>query len=446
MFNARRFFGFIVRIVIRVLPIVLLLLALGVANELSFWGIELTQTWPACLRLATRCPPPSWWFWVDVLRDMIPGLLALVAALFLGARFVRTMYGLDSLKEGILFLTYSRFGRPFFSPYLLIQGGAVDPSRGSPVLRKIGGPGGLVIYRDSAVVLEREGRLTRVQGPSFPNLKPFEKVWDVIDLRPRHWVYNVSAMTKEGIPVTCEADVSFKIEDGGQEPSEERPFPMDEKAVFTAATCKWMREIERSPDDRELDWAGRLVIGDTEGNLRSILARYPLDRLIGPAPSEEEHPRRAIEQELERELRKAAPRLGAKILAVKLGDIKVDDKVTQQWIDGWQAGWEGWAAKRKAEGEAETEQLAQIAKAQAQAEIITAIADSLRSMTARGAVVPAHLIALRFIEVLRNAPFAPWTQTYLPPGVMDTLDRLEQRVREIGGREEVRQLGPGAGG
>jgi regulator of protease activity HflC (stomatin/prohibitin superfamily) len=241
-------------------------------------------------------------FLFAVLIGALPGVIAVFVALALAADFVRGVYELKNWEEGREYLIRTLFGQPGFSPFLLVkEGGIVNPPE--HVLRRVGGPGHMIIYNDSAVVTEQDGKLKRVLvGPGFPKLERFEKIWEVIDLRPRRWVLDVNAMTKEGILVTVPADVRFKIEDGGQEPTEKKPYPVQEEAVFAAATSKWVREPERSEPERVLDWAGRVIISDTEGTLRTIISHYYLDELIMPV-SYKGYLCQAIWRELERELR-----------------------------------------------------------------------------------------------------------------------------------------------
>jgi regulator of protease activity HflC (stomatin/prohibitin superfamily) len=254
----------------------------------------------------------------------------------------------------------------------------------------------------------------------------------VIDLRPQRWVFPVSAMSKEGIPVTCQADVIFQIDDGSKKPSQDEPYPAAESAIFSAATRKWMREAERSPDDQMFDWARRAIIGMTEGALRSILAGYLLDQILGPAESGPDigHHRKRIKEALEENLRTQFSDVGAKVMSVELGDIKVEDKIVQQQIEAWQALWQKWARERKAEGEAARLQVVEAAKAQAQADMIVAITQAFQSLTEARVVVPSQLVLLRMFEVLkRAAPFDPQSgMLFLPAEVLKTWQIVQRMM------------------
>lgn len=363
---------------------------------------------------------------------VVPILLALVGVPLLAAHFLRDLYDIRTPGEAYAFLSRILFGSWAFGPYLLIKEGKVARGNGT-ILHRVGGPGYLVIYNDTVVITERGGRLERLLGTGFPFLERFEKVWEVIDLRPQRWVYEVSAMTRDGIPVTCEADVSFQIDDRvadesgnlqPQQPTSEEPYPYAREAVFRAATSRWIRDPDwKGPP---MDWAGRVVIGFTEGILRNILAEYRLDWLLAPTGSDSQIPREAIRKRLEEELEKEAPRVGAKILRVDLGEIRVkDEEISRQWLEAWQAEWESRALITRTEGEAEFLRM-DIAQARAQAEMVLTLTQALQSVATSEAELRPYLLATRFVEALRWMSFDPFTRVCMPPEAMQTLRRLQE--------------------
>ena len=409
-----------------VAPLLLIVLALSVFTELYVHVHARDVSWSAVLVAPERLLE----FWPKIVRDMAPSLVALFATFWLAASFVRSLYGLQKLRQGFSFLWRWRFGQAGFSPYLLIQEGGIAKDK-DKVLTRVGGLGNLVIYHDSAVVLERAGHLTRLERSSYASLGPFEKVYKVVDLRPKRQTYEVKAMTREGIPVTCEADVSYQIRRGPQEPTKKLPFPMLGPEVLKAAMCTWKCE-PRFSEDEELDWEKLVILAYIDGPLRSILARYPLDQLIGPAGWEENepHPRQAIREELERELRSGARELGVEILSVNLGDIVVQDEVTEQWIAAWKAEWD-----RRMEGEAEYTAQVETAKAQAQAEMILELTQTLRSLAADAGALQARLGLLRIIAMLRHVSHDPRTQPFLPAGTMRALSALQDVATGMEGQQ-----------
>lgn len=362
-------------------------------------------------------------FWLEVMLDMLPAIAVMILILWLAGRFVHAVFHLDSWTQGVGFLMRHRFGLPGFGPWMRIQKGQIDKELGDEILEQIGGPGHLVIYNDSAVVLQRGGKFTRVEGAGFPKLKPFEKIYAVLDLRPKRWLYTVSAMTKEGVPIKWDADVHYQLGDGGKKPTEQNPFPLSKKDVFRAATSQW---VFAQGGTEMMDWEGRVIISDTEGKLRTILARCPLDQLIGltEKDAEAKAARESIQTQLEDELRQSAPKVGAKILRVKLSNLQVDDDVTQQWIQTWQARWQSWSEGLLAQGEASRIYLYETVKAEAQAQLVVRIIQALQQQTENRRVTP-QIILMRLFSVLDRAAFSASSRIFFPNQALDALDKMK---------------------
>jgi hypothetical protein len=417
MFDLGRLVRFLGKLLEVLIPFLLITLALAFLTEL------LTREGALAERLL------NWRFWLSVGLDMIPAFVVMALSLWLAGRFVKVVYRLDSWKEGMGFLLRSRFGLPGFGPWMRVQKGEAEAEE-KTILKHIGGRGHLVVYNDSAVVLENGGQLTRVEGAGFPELEPFEKIYDVVDLRPKRWVYTVSAMTREGIPINWDAEVHYQIDDGGQKPSPKTPFPLSKDQVFKAATCKWVFAVGGA---EMMDWEGRVIISDTEGKLRSILARRRLDQLIGMTKMEDmddEAAREAIQVELEEELRKTAGDVGAKILRVKLANLQVNDEVTQQWIKAWKAEWQRWSAGLLAQGEASHIYLYETVKAEAQMRLLVNIIQTLQRQAVSQVITP-QIVLMRLFSVLDRAAFASSSRVFFPTQALDALDHIKALIPAI---------------
>jgi hypothetical protein len=411
MFNPGRLLQFLSKILFIAIPFLLAVLALAIVTELVTQEGTLAQ-----LLL-------SWRFWLAVGINILPAIIVMMLVLWMAARFVHALYGLDSWKQGIGFLLRSRCGLAGFKPWMKVEKGEMVPAE-DKILTRLGGPGHLVVYNDSAVVLEQGGRLTKVVGAGFPHLERFEKVFEVIDLRPKRWVNTVTAMTREGIPISWDAEVHYQIEDDGVAPTEKSPFPLSEDCVFRAATSKWSFSIGGT---ETLDWEGRVNIGATIGTLRTLLARRRLDELIGLTEEESQAARESLQNQLEEELRQSAPSFGAKILEVKLDNLKVGDEVTQQWIRAWQARWEQWSSDLLAEGEADHIRLFETAKAKTQIRLVADMAKALQRLLARQVLTPraiTQIVLMRLFSVLDRADFGASSRIFVPSKALESLESM----------------------
>ncbi|MFO7743112.1 MAG: SPFH domain-containing protein [Anaerolineae bacterium] len=380
------------------------------------------------------------------LRPVLPVIAALVAAPLVVAQLLDQLHDIGSPKEAHDFLNRLRFGPLGRRPRLLARQGQIASQDGI-VAERVGGPASLIVYNDTAVVTEQGGRLNRILGPGVHTLDPHERIWELVDLRSQRWVREVSALTREGIPVRCELDICFKIAESP--PTAHRlsqtagrptslPYPYSPEAVLRAATSKRIRPPEELT--LLLDWDSRVArLG--ESALRDILATYRLDWLIRAPQPDQPHPRDEIRRRLKADLQDRVSDLGARLLEIELGHIQVKapdrgnrrteqvsekllEIVSQQRIEAWNAGWSARALASRAEGEAELLRI-DAARIQAQAEMVIALAEALHPVLARRETSEPYVLALRVVEALRWMSYDPGTRDFMPPEAIRTLRRLQ---------------------
>ena len=403
--------------------------------------------------------------------NSLPALIALFVIPRLASRFIHILYDTKDVEEARDYLQRNLYGMMVLQPPIIVKEGRVAVGADS-LYNRIGGRALLIVYNDSAAVLEKGGQLTRVVGgPYFGFLERFERVWEVVDLRPQRWVLADNAMTKDGIPISCEADITFKIDDRYEEdgrvrtkkPIEEKielptdaaiaeelgkagigkPLPYTEDAVRRAATSIWIRIKQLDHPEQLRKWTGRVMIGGVEGTLRNILAQYRLDWLTRPPQSGQKLPREEIQKELEEKLRAKFPvgnGVGAKILNVDLGKINVkDEKISTQWIEAWQTELLQRAMDNQVEGEAQMARMS-AAQVQAQAEMVLTLTEVIRPLVANKEDLSSYALALRFIETLQWMAYDPFRRTFLPPEIMRTIEGMKQAL----GKAEVSAPADGA--
>ena len=394
-----------------------------------------------------------------VVLNLLPVLAALAAIPWVASRFIHTLYDTKDVQEAHELLHRNVFGMIAPDPILIIKEGDIDIGSGS-LLDRVGGRGFMVVHNNNALVLEKGGRLTRVVGPCLGFLGCFERIWEIIDLRPQRWPFPVSAMTKDGIPISCVADITFKIDDrftdqwgeiqekqpvetNSQRVTDEEivkelekagigePLPYTDEAVFNAATSIWVRIRQPDHEEQLRRWTGRVMLSEVEGTLRNILGRYRLDWLLQPPRPGQPLPREEIREQLEQKLQEAFPvgnKVGARILDVRLGQIDVkDERISTQWVDAWQSIWEQRAVESIAEGEAEMARL-QAAQVQAQAEMALTLTEAIRPFVTSEEERSSYQLATRFVETLWWMSYSPGTRAFLPPDALRTLDELRKML------------------
>ncbi len=291
-------------------------------------------------------------------------------------------------------------------PILPVREGRVLPS-GPPLMRRFGGPGFLSVAHDNAVVIAHHGVLTKVLGPDFHKLRPFEKVWDVVDLRPQRRAIVVTANTRDGIPVTCEAEIRFHLDNGEKEAHHALQFTeYSKRAVLQVTTQKVALAPEK--EQRFTDWRKRMASGVLDGKIRDWIERWRLDELL--APDLEGPPTlERMQKEVEAEVRETGLKLGVFVENVDIKSLEPDtEDISKQWLDLWKTEWDQVRHKREAEAKAAGTEIVRKARLQAKAELIVDVLQNIESLEPQEQVYlrDSHyldsLIFVRFIEIVRK--------------------------------------------
>jgi len=380
------------------------------------------------------------------LGGMVLGLLGLVAMLGVSAAFVRDVYGISGLGSALSYAWLLLFGRAPFSlidllqppgikpvapyPSLIVQEGRIGEKYEETPLACLGGPGNAVIYNDSAVFIERFGRFVRVAGPGAVFLRRFERIREVLDLRPQERSDEAAALTKDGILVKTEVQVRFQLARPPLSLSSSAPDALRPvcKWAWTQAgqSHSWLIDTDTGVQ-RENHWPER-VMGNVGSTMRTIVADYRLDELLEPYEPDRD-PRSKIAERFYQELDASARDFGVQVLEVRMGALKPTlEEVEKEWMANWQAVWKSEVRKERARGEAGAIRERGLARAYAQMEMILALTREFQELVERDMALSAEFIALRFIEALRKAWSHPGG-TLMPFEALRTLDYLQRMVR-----------------
>ena len=389
------------------------------------------------------------------LESAAPLVAALVAVPLILAGFLRRLYGTVTAEEAHRRLNRAIFGALGGMPRISVREGSV--ASGDVGLReRLGSPASLTVYDDSAVLTERYGRLARILGTGVHTLRRHETIWETIDLRPHRWVRQVFALTREGIPITCEMDVVFQI--GSEPPASSSPAPCadaeeamppryEDETVLRAATAT--RVYGENGRAERRDWTDR-VASMAEGVVRDTLGTYQLDSLIKPREADPQHPRDEMHKRLGPALQEQLRGVGARLLDVKVGEIrvgisdarvgaaqpgtgqsevlrevskKVSEIVSTQWIEAWDASSRIKGLVSGGEGRPEPAD-AESTPVAARADVIMDLVDVLQPML-RGEHPPEpRRLAVSLVDALRWMSLDPRTRDHMPPDAVRTLERL----------------------
>jgi len=299
------------------------------------------------------------------------------------------------------------------------------------------------VHGGMAVLSERGGGFSRIVGPGDAGLGAFERVRAVIDLRTQHRKRTESAYTKDGIEVKTETTVSFRLMKQKDGETIVRPPPHPTWSQLLNAWLGFKVKPPAPPDGPPAspDTLRALVYEMPAGvswdvtvttGLADLLPEKMLDELW--APEDEHNPRRDMVDQLFRENKESLRKRGVELVDLTVGPLDVTDKaVDEQRRAYWQSYWSARADVTRAEGEAEALRRQQTARAEAQAELIEAIAQSFRMMSLGGSEPPSPIVALKMLEVIGNTMKAALNRLDKSAAPPEAVMLIETQAKSIAG-------------
>lgn len=263
--------------------------------------------------------------------------------------------------------------------------------------RWLGGPAVLVIHDGFAVYLERGNKFSRVVGPSSPPpfLERYERIKDIIDLRPQTKSGYVQPWTKDGIKIKLLLNVEVRI-DASPEilgKSSNFRYPFDPIAVKAAAEYTSVRLIDEKPQEQNwLEGAWRSVTGA----INAFVAGHSLDELF-IAPQAENHANpnhlnhetpenieqifsKRISEKVLNDVREKLHNHGIHILNIQLTQLEAPPAVLELRIGYWETARLKISAYRNSRAEADRIRARELAHAEAQRTMLTTIMNKLENV------------------------------------------------------------------
>jgi regulator of protease activity HflC (stomatin/prohibitin superfamily) len=327
---------------------------------------------------------------------------------------------------------------------LLREGRIINPE--SPMAR-VGGPGYAVIFEDSAAVFEQYGRLTRVLGPGYYRLEPYERVRGVVDLRPQTRRVQVAGFTRDGIPVRGEVEIEFQIrqltrikpEQGAQESQRFRSFyTFSWEGVLNAVYNAPVRNGDVVPP-------GEMITEEVSYWFRRIVESYNFEELIGFYPEESPSERvrlapqdsvRLLEQRLLCALRNPLRRWGYQVNRLQINSLEASEEVREKVKDKsfglWRALRLAQLKGYEAEAEASTIRIKSEVRADVEALFLNSLIAEIveiEKRTPKGldGQTLAAVACLNVMESLLSS-IKEESQFLIPSWVWEQMDRLKKTL------------------
>jgi regulator of protease activity HflC (stomatin/prohibitin superfamily) len=361
----------------------------------------------------------------SLIYHLLPALLGIAFILWQASRFLAKVFHLAPFASGWPHVMGMMFGT--LPIQLSVHHGKVEAEADSKAAQVIGGPAQLIVGESNAVLLERGAGFSRIVGTGVHRLRPHERVRGVIDLRTHYRKASQNILTKDGIPIKMDVDLTFRVTEkdisGDPPPSPPPPlgpfhrlrrylgFRVRHDVLETARPHRFSRETIRrlvyetaifQPNQRP-DWTASFY-NVRSGDITDQLANRRLDEISAPDDAQI-HPRAEIARKGLEEARAAASALGIEIFDMTLGVIEPQDEfkgITAQMINNWKIEWERRAKILEAQADARRTQLLEEARAEAQANMIQALTEGYRIAVEDNPEASKGIIALRFIDTLER--------------------------------------------
>jgi regulator of protease activity HflC (stomatin/prohibitin superfamily) len=360
-----------------------------------------------------------------VLRHFLPLAVGVYLAYRAAVGMIKTLYDLPEDDDATKFLGRLRAASPAGVKAAVLKSDTLAADRAKSVVLRVGGPANVMVAVGNVVVTELNGRFRRVLDAGMHTLERFETVHSILDLRPQErTVTDVLLLTRDGLEITADLTVSFRIQREG-EPSVETPFPFAAEAV-----CKAAYYARVHPEHVDI-WQA-VPLNEAKSALYAIIAQLNLDDILDPdTPGTD--PEHTIQKRLKAELETRLKLIGLELVAVHVNHLVLPQPVVDQVIDYWQTRWEGERSLITAEGEAEALEAIDLARTEAEIGMIQAIAQGIklaREQSSTGNM--RDVLALRLIEALeRMALHSQEAGPLTEPLTQEILPRLTDMRRRV---------------
>ncbi len=342
---------------------------------------------------------------------------------------------------------------------VLVRNGAIAEGS-SPRMVRMGGPGVLDVDENSAAVLEKFGRATRVLGPGYHLLDRYERVRGAVDLRPQLRKTNSKIYTRDGIPIQYDVEIEFRLL--GETSEEIQHTPKQQSFFRTWMEPRLMRrEFEKLSNYRFSPHAARsavfpLDVTDTGqmtnwsdaimragmGEIDKALSTHSFDELSLPstdgalASHMDMSVRRRVQREAESAATAALQKSGAQLISLRFSSFRFDDEeargILDQYFKNWQAHWQNAARLTREDGRTEAFKVQEDARAEAQLKMLALLADGLNQINTRKANYD-FVMMLRLFESLEHMALDTRSYRFIPDEVFGMMQKLSKLEPDIGG-------------
>jgi regulator of protease activity HflC (stomatin/prohibitin superfamily) len=372
--------------------------------------------------------------WLGLLTITLPSLVIFWAGLYREARYILPLRDNgsgqrngDEHRQAFRALFTFTLGTNY--PYYFVQDGEVETRvKGNPYGQFFAGPGIIITPPDHAAYVTDGIHVRGVFRPGLTFTGRFDQEPKVLDLRSQLRAFQVEALTRDGISVRVLVFMPFRVHTAGREARLRGAFPFRPGAVYDIVAGELVeRHRRKEGGGSKHEWDKSLVPTLVTPIVRDIIGKYSVDELCDIP---ERDPRQEIVGEMLKRVRPLLLERGIELVGGGISNLlPQDDDLMQRRLANWRTRWEQRIMRMMSEGKAERTQQIELARAEAECEIVLRLAQAVEAGGANQRGTEAAM-ALRFIDCLGEIVSESETQWPLPRNVIQTLDDLRGELEE----------------
>jgi regulator of protease activity HflC (stomatin/prohibitin superfamily) len=331
-----------------------------------------------------------------VLRHLIPVFIGMWLAYDAAIGAIKILYEFQDRNDAKQYLRRLRAPRNVVET-VDISYNTLEPQRNNSVLLRLGGPGQIKISVNEAAITEMNGRYHRILSAGKHILQPYEYVHMVLDLRAQERrEENVPLRSRDNITLTANFNIKYRLQRGSEDPTKERPFPVDLPSIHKAAYILTVFDNQTTSN-----WTGR-PLTVVRSQIQASVAQYRLDEILHPTSTGSE-PFTTLHKEIFDKAKATLSRDGIELQELILEKIALPPEIQEQYIQSWQAQWQARANLHRAEGQAAYIEEIEVAQAEAEVAMMQAILEGIQRARRSGATTrTSEIVALRLVESLEK--------------------------------------------
>lgn len=365
--------------------------------------------------------------WLGLLTVSLPTVITFWAILYRVS--FRILPLVDKIQHGQAFRALLTYTLNTNYPYYFLKDGKAEKRvEGNPFGQFFAGPGIILSGCDHAAYVTDGIKVKGVYPPGLHFTGLFDQEPKVLDLRSQLRAFTVPALTRDGIPIEVLVFIPFRIQATGRNVALGKSFPFSEGAVYRIVANELVeRGRQRGSGGEKHTWDGSLARTLVTPIVQDVIGTYSVDEL-SDIPGRK--PRDDIASAILDRARKVLKKHGLELVAGGISNLKPgDSKLVDRRIDNWRTRWAGRIMEMMSEGSAERMRQIEVARAEAEAEILLRLSRALEQGIAAGETSQTAL-ALRFVNCLGSIVGEAGDKWPVPNSIKDVFSRLRGDLEE----------------